>query len=92
MSETRPFRPSNGTHGEIFQECFCYRCKRDAKYQETENPDDGCKILADALWFDEKDPEYPKEWVEDVGSEPGMIGAPGARCTAFEPIVPRRTK
>lgn len=86
MSTTRPFRPSNGTHGEIFMSCFCYRCKRDQAFQQDMENNDGCPIIADTLCYDVDDPKYPKEWIEDVDSEPGLIGAPGARCTAFEPI------
>ncbi len=85
---TRPFRPSNGTHGHIFMDHFCYRCKRDAKFQETLAAEDGCPIVRDAFIYDIDDPKYPKEWIEDEDSDPGMIGGNGARCTAFEAIDP----
>ena len=79
MSETEPYRPSNGTEGCIFMEAFCHRCKRDKEWREHElNP---CEILSASLCFDIGDVGYPKEWVRDVGDDewPGT-----ARCTAFE--------
>lgn len=81
---TRPFRPSNGTHGAIFMEHFCDRCKRDEAYRNGTG--DSCPIVANSFVYAADDPKYPKEWVEDEGADPGMIGAPGARCTAFEPM------
>lgn len=74
MSE--PYRPSNGTEGEFFQEKFCQRCVKDRACNKP-NPDwsEGCKILAATFANDIDDPDYPKEWIEDDE---------GARCTAFE--------
>jgi len=66
----KPYRPSNGSDGELFMLEFCYRCER---YDE----DTGCPILFASMAYDLGDAEYPKEWVkEDDGSE--------ARCTAFQ--------
>jgi hypothetical protein len=81
---TRPYRPSNGTEGEWFREQFCYRCQRDAKYRETQDGQDGCRILAYTFAFDVHDPKYPKEWVQDVPA-PGEHPIKNPRCTAFEP-------
>lgn len=72
---TRPWRPSNGTEGAMFEERWCVRCKHDAEWWERmENP---CEIHNAALAFQIGDPRYPKEWVcDDDGSNP--------RCLAFE--------
>jgi hypothetical protein len=72
MSE--PYRPSNGTEGECFMEAFCFRCARDAKFQESQDGADGCPIVAAALMYDIGDPQYPPEWIYDEQ---------GSRCTAF---------
>ena len=70
----KPYRPSNGTEGEIFQEHFCYRCTKDSEASP-------CDILGRSFWNDLGDPDYPTEWIEnDDGSNP--------RCTAFDPKPP----
>ena len=74
---TRPYRPSNGCEGLDFQEEFCFRCAKDAKYRETLDGEDGCPILASTLFLPLSDPRYPKEWVQDEA---------GPRCTAFERV------
>lgn len=52
-SDTRPYRPSNGTDGEWFMGRFCYRCCRD----DEDNP---CEILGNTL------AGLPAvEWVQD---------------------------
>jgi len=33
-AETKPYRPSNGTEGDIFMSRFCARCERDRAFQE----------------------------------------------------------
>lgn len=82
---TRPFRPSNGTDGDIFMAGFCHRCEH--------MQDDGrapCEILGRTFVLDIGHADYPTEWIqEDDGSN--------ARCTAFtlprdpdeEPQTPR---
>lgn len=77
-----PYRPSNGHEGRQFDNRFCDRCKRDDAYRtalvHSSMPSaDGCEILAATMAFDESDPSYPKEWIEDAN---------GPRCTAFDPI------
>lgn len=87
MAATVPYRPSNGTEGEIFMSRFCARCKRDAKFQETQDAEDGCPILADSFFYGIDDPKYPKEWIIDPDAPPMWANQRGApRCTAFEPI------
>ena len=77
MSETRPYRPSNGCEGADFIEFFCGRCERDREYRETGDGEKGCPIVAASFLYEVDDPRYPKEWVQDV-----PFG--NARCTAFE--------
>lgn len=73
MAETKPYRPSNGTEGEIFQSQFCERCEKD-RYESRP-----CLILGRIMALNINEPGYPKEWVRDVGVEwPG-----NPRCTAF---------
>lgn len=72
---TKPYRPANGTEGELFHEAFCYKCEHDRH--------ESCEILAKTFVYSISDPEYPPEWVEDdvpfdVWSNP--------RCTAFLPL------
>lgn len=68
-----PYRPSNGTEGEIFHEKFCYKC---ARYGD---PDEGdikpCEIQGRALWHYEDHEDYPKEWAYGRDEQP--------TCTAF---------
>lgn len=77
--QTRPYRPSNGTEGDIFEDRFCHRCKREAKYRRTGDGADGCMIATRAAAFDISEPAYPTEWVISLGDATGMT----ARCTAF---------
>lgn len=65
----KPYRPSNGTEGEIFQEQFCYQCKNDSE-------EEGCDILLRSMVHQINEPEYPTEWIYDENKQPV--------CTAFE--------
>jgi len=76
MSETRPYRPSNGTEGDVFYSAWCVRCRHE---DHERNP---CEIFTATLLLGEDDPEYPKEWVEDER---------GPRCTKFYPGAPLTT-
>lgn len=69
----QPYRPSNGTEGEIFQEQHCYRCRRE---QEENNP---CDILTRSLIFSVDDADYPVEWVYDREGRP--------TCMAFHDVL-----
>lgn len=69
-STFRPYRPSNGTEGDIFMAQWCERCAL-ADYNG-----DGCMIQLRALAHSIGDPEYPAEWRLTNG------GAP--QCTAFD--------
>jgi hypothetical protein len=78
--QTKKYRPSNGTEGAAFMDRFCDRCKREAKYRRTDDGSDGCPIIAKTMGYDIDDPEYPSEWVINLGDATGMT----ARCTAFQ--------
>jgi len=53
-----PYRPSNGTEGEIFMAYFCDQCIHD------NYPDEPlCEIIANTTVFDVDEPNYPKEWI-----------------------------
>jgi hypothetical protein len=70
---TRPYRPSNGTEGDLFHSWFCFRCQHDSE----DNP---CDILTRTFALPLGDPEYPAEWIEDDVSWPQNSNP---RCTAF---------
>ena len=76
----KPYRPSNGTEGEIFDGMWCDHCERDRRYRENWTDDnmpdaeDGCPILADTLIFNTADAEYPKQWRYDESGVPECSG------------------
>lgn len=71
----KPYRPSNGTEGDMFREDNCYKCKHWVLDKPTDTY--GCKkwIYDNTLFYDIGDPEYPKEWKYDDEANP--------ICTAF---------
>lgn len=68
----KKYRPSNGSEGMWFEDQFCSQC-----INQHPDPDKGknCMIVCNAMCYDLKDPEYPKEWVYDESDKP--------TCTAF---------
>jgi len=73
MTET--YRPSNGSEGSDFFECWCRRCARDKAMREGADFDECddselCELIAAGF----RGPV--KEWIEDDS---------GPRCTAFVP-------
>lgn len=70
--------PSNGDEGLCFDSMFCDRCKKDQKYREDMDADDGCKIIVAAMINDADSPDYPSEWCYGEDGQP--------KCTAFEPV------
>lgn len=72
----KPYRPSNGTEGMMFEDEFCERCKHDEIYNRTGDIDYACMIHTLILIHQPGDPEYPVEWDHDFKGRP--------RCTAFE--------
>lgn len=79
----KPFRPGNGTLGDIFDSQWCAKCKRDAQIRKAESEGNAraadyascCPILTRTLALDIGDPDYPKEWVWGEDGKPC--------CTAF---------
>ena len=56
-----PYRPSNGTEGEIFMADWCDVC---SKHKD-------CPILTATLCYEVSEPEYPRDfWVYDAGGRP----------------------
>lgn len=76
----RPYRPSNGTEGDIFMAEWCERCALGC----FDDPDRSCMINLRALAHGIDEPEYPAEWNYTNGGVP--------QCTAFtrEPDVEPR--
>lgn len=56
-----PWRPSNGTEGEMFTALVCCRCETDF---------DGCQINLAAMCFLVTEPEYPTEWQIGADGQP----------------------
>lgn len=71
-TEMKPYRPSNGTEGDIFMSRFCFECTRCNMEEDAAGPP--CGILGRALGYSLGDPEYPAEWIQDDH---------GPRCTAL---------
>lgn len=65
----KPYRPSNGTEGDIFFDKYCDHCK---KCFAPVN----CRIQLSTMAFTIDEPEYPKQWIHD---KDGF-----AVCTDFE--------
>lgn len=65
------YEPSNGTEAMIFMESFCDRCLKQPK-----DPNEGCPILGNTLFYSIDDPKYSKEWQYNKDGQPV--------CTAFE--------
>lgn len=74
----KPYRPSNGTEGEIFQETWCAGCEADRGFREDHERFDGCPIIANTMALAIDDPDYPKEWVYRSDGQP--------MCSAFVEI------
>lgn len=65
----KPFRPSNGTGGDIFRSYWCDECEKD-RYESKP-----CGIFTRSLIFSVDEKQYPKEWNYDDDGNP--------QCTAF---------
>ncbi len=79
----QPYRPSNGTEGEIFEAAWCDGCRRDATFRgwwerngAADEQPEGCAILCNAHAFDIGQDGYPAEWVYGTDGQPA--------CRAFE--------
>jgi len=62
----RPYRPANGTEGQIFMEQFCFQCL----YESKESP---CPIISQTMMLDDDDPKYPNQWRYDEKGIPVCI-------------------
>lgn len=71
------YRPCNGSEGDWFTGQFCDQCAHDAKWHETENPEDGCQIFFRTMIHNTDHEEYPSEWTYDENGKP--------TCTKFLP-------
>lgn len=78
-----PYRPSNGTEGEMFLSHYCSRCRRD-RGSRSDDGDDGCSIIVRTMALPIDHPDYPKEWVMSENRTP--------RCTAFDPEPPSQQR
>lgn len=69
----RKYRPSNGTEGMGFIECYCMNC-----VYENPHPDakPKCDILSRSFLYGIKDEKYPEEWQYNENDQP--------ICTAFK--------
>ncbi len=56
----KPYRPSNGTEGEIFEAQWCPGCYFNGR----------CNVLMYAMAFDADDKNYPKELVISADGQP----------------------
>lgn len=56
----KPYRPSNGTEGDIFEHAYCIDCEL---YPVCEIPDA-------TMFYDEDDPEYPVQWQYGTDGQP----------------------
>ena len=78
----KSYIPCNGTEGSIFRERFCYQCKHEHKYIETQDPEHACQIFNATLLYNPGDDEYPAEWIY---KDPDDIFS--GTCTAFEEYI-----
>lgn len=70
-----PYRPSNGTEGDIFHATWCSHCEAVRRWRA--DPDaPPCMIELRAMAFEIGAPDYPTEWVLDWDTR-------RPRCTAF---------
>ena len=83
---TYPYRPSNGTEGQMFADRFCDRCKHDDAFQKGGDAEDGCPIIAKTMSYYADDVQYPPEWISD--DDCGLVNP---RCTAYDPVETMQT-
>lgn len=74
MSADGPYRPSNGTEGEMFYSAFCAHCTKEREHRTT--GEGGCDIYLRTMAFGLGDAEYLTEWVLDIDGT--------GKCTAWE--------
>ena len=74
----KPYQPSNGTEGMMFEAEFCDICLVDEKYRQTLDGTYGCRILDFAMMREPTDKDYPNQWTHDKEGKP--------ICTGFIPM------
>ena len=69
----KPYHPSNGTEGSMFEEIFCFKC---TKFPISDTAKNQCGIWQRACAYFPSDKKYPKQWryAPDGG---------GPECTSF---------
>lgn len=65
MANLLPYRPSNGTEGEIFYSAWCRHCVREQAFRADPEDAEGCSIYALSMAFAIDHPSYPQEWVRN---------------------------
>ncbi|MDF3821679.1 hypothetical protein P3G55_17375 [Leptospira sp. 96542] len=71
-----PYRPSNGSEGELFMGAWCAACQRDKAFREGEQLD-GCDDNEVCAIIGASFRGEAKEWVYGADGQP--------KCTAFVP-------
>jgi hypothetical protein len=56
----KPYRPSNGTEGEMFCSMWCANCAMVS----------ACLVFSATLWLGTEDPNYPREWQYGEDGQP----------------------
>jgi hypothetical protein len=87
MADLHPYRPSNGTEGEIFMSAWCARCMRDQARREGD-AFAGCEIITLTMAFEIDDPSYPQAWVQDDDGAPSCLEFE-AEDEGDQPLDPR---
>lgn len=66
----KPYRPSNGTEGQMFEDRFCCHCRKFVDEEADEDEAAGCRLPDLAMLYEISDPKYPKQWVFDADGRP----------------------
>lgn len=70
MKPGESYRPSSGTEGMYFEDKFCSHCIHEKYCHSGIEGDKSCEIMLNAFMYDQRDKEYPKEWVYDGDGKP----------------------
>lgn len=76
-SAGHPYRPSNGTEGEIFAEAWCSACSRRHGFAGQ-----GCTIFVASMAHGIGEPGYPVEWQYGADGQPACTGFRDAAARA----------
>jgi hypothetical protein len=78
----KPYMPSNGTEGMLWDERYCIRCVHDAAWRADENTGKPCDVLTNAV---AGAPNTITEWTYDADDKSGFPPA-SAQCCKFKAI------